>query len=139
MRNLLTKKWLTKLKSIFRSDSSKQLFSYLWRQIRRDYQMINICNVQRLLLPPGVYAVKIYILSLVHQLRLLLILTFVSLPIYLVSWYAYSIRKSLFTCRLRIALVFLILTIARFISESLLDNTIVTMAIIQKFLGTFSS
>ena len=39
--------------------------------------------------------------------------------------------------RLRIAFVFAILTIAPAISESLLGNTPVTMAILQKCLGTF--
>ena len=39
-----------------------------------------ICNVQRLLLPPNVPVVNIHIFSLVHQLRLLLTLTFVPLP-----------------------------------------------------------
>ena len=42
--------------------------------------LINICHVLRLLLPPNVYAVNIYIFSLVHQLRLLPTLTFVPLP-----------------------------------------------------------
>ena len=44
-----------------------------------------------------------------------------------------------FTRRLRIALVFAILTISPFISKSLLVNTPVTMAILQKCLGTFLS
>ena len=39
---------------------------------------------------------------------------------------------------LRIVLVFAILTIAPFISESLLGNTPITMVILQKCLGTFS-
>ena len=35
---------------------------------------------QKLVLPPNVHAVNSYIFSTVHQLRLLLALTFVSLP-----------------------------------------------------------
>ena len=38
--------------------------------------LLNIFNVQRLLLPPNAPAVNIRIFSLVHQLRLLLTLTF---------------------------------------------------------------
>ena len=45
--------------------------------------------------------------------------------------------EELFTGRLRIAFVFAILTIAPAISESLLGNNPVTMAILQKCLGTF--
>ena len=37
-------------------------------------------NVQRLFLPPNVQVVNSHIFSLVHQLRLLLALTFVPLP-----------------------------------------------------------
>ena len=44
-----------------------------------------------------------------------------------------------FLRRFRIALVFVIPTISPFISKSLLGNTPVTMAILQKCLGTFSS
>ena len=44
----------------------------------------------------------------------------------------YSVGKSLLTGRLRIALVFLILTIAPFTSEFLLGNTPVTMTIFRK-------
>ena len=62
-----------------------------------------------------------------------------ALSVWFVWWYVYSIEKSLFTGRLKIALVFLILAIAPFISESLLGNTPVTMAIFQKCLGTLSS
>ena len=62
-----------------------------------------------------------------------------ALSIWLVSWYVYLIGKSLFTGRLSVALVFSILTIAPIISESLLGNTRVTMEILQKRLGTFSS
>ena len=40
----------------------------------------DICNIQRLLLPPNVHAFNGHISSLVHQLRLLLALTFVPLP-----------------------------------------------------------
>ena len=40
----------------------------------------NICNVKRLLLPLNVNAVNSRILALVHQLWLLLTLTFVRLP-----------------------------------------------------------
>ena len=47
--------------------------------------------------------------------------------------------KSFFMGHLRIALVFAILTIAPLISESLLGNNPVTMAILQKCLGTISS
>ena len=39
------------------------------------------------------------------------------------SWYVFSMGKSLFMGRLRIALVFAILTIVPFILESLLGNT----------------
>ena len=46
--------------------------------------------------------------------------------------------KNLFTGRLRIVLVFAILTIAPLISESLLGNIGVTMKIFQKCLGTYS-
>ena len=42
--------------------------------------LINICNVQRLLLPLNFHSVNIHIFTLVHQLRLLLALTFVPLP-----------------------------------------------------------
>ena len=45
----------------------------------------------------------------------------------------------LFTGHLRIVLIFAILTITPLISESLLGNTRVTMAILQKCLGIFSS
>ena len=62
-----------------------------------------------------------------------------SSSVWLVSWYVYSVRKSLFTGRLGIALAFLILTIAPFLSEALLGNTPVTTEILQKCLGTFSS
>ena len=41
--------------------------------------------------------------------------------------------------RLRIVLVFAILTAAPLISESLLGNTPLTMAILQRFMGTISS
>ena len=41
--------------------------------------------------------------------------------------------------RLRILLAFLILTMVVLVSESLLGNIPVTMAILQKSLGTFSS
>ena len=40
--------------------------------------------------------------------------------------------------RLRIVLVFAILTISPFIAESLLGNNRVAMTILQKCLGTFS-
>ena len=46
--------------------------------------------------------------------------------------------KSLFTGRLRIVLVFAILTTTPLVSESLLGNTCVTMTILQKYVGTFS-
>ena len=46
--------------------------------------------------------------------------------------------KSLFTGRLRIALVFAIVTTTPLVSESLLGNTCVTIAILQKYVGTFS-
>ena len=42
--------------------------------------LINICNVQRLLLPLNFYSVNIHIFTLVHQLRMLLTLTFIPLP-----------------------------------------------------------
>ena len=45
-----------------------------------------------------------------------------TLPVWLVSWYVFYFGKRLFTWRLRIALVFAILTIAPLISESLLGN-----------------
>ena len=48
-------------------------------------------------------------------------------------------RLDLFTERLRIVLVFAILTISPLISESLQVNTPVTIAILQKCLGTISS
>ena len=57
-----------------------------------------------------------------------------ALSAYFVS-YVYSVGKSLFMGRLRIALIFFILTIACFISESLLGNTFVAMAISQKCPG----
>ena len=41
--------------------------------------------------------------------------------------------------RLRIVLAFLILTMVVLVSESLLGNILVTTAILQKSLGTFSS
>ena len=47
-------------------------------------------------------------------------------------------EEFIYAGRLRIELVFLILNIAPFISESLLGNTPVTMAIFQKCLGTFA-
>ena len=46
-----------------------------------------------------------------------------AVPAWLVSWYVFSIEKSLFTGRLRIVLVFAILTIAPLTSESLIGNT----------------
>ena len=49
-----------------------------------------------------------------------------------------SAVKRLFMGHLRIVLVFATLTIALLISESLLGNTHVTMAILPKCLGTFS-
>ena len=61
-----------------------------------------------------------------------------ALSVWLVSWYVFSTAKSLFTRRFRIVLVFSILTITPFISESLLVNTHVAMEIFQKCLGTFS-
>ena len=62
-----------------------------------------------------------------------------ALCVWLVSWYAFWTVKSLFTGRLRSIWVFSILTIAPLISESPLGNTSVTMTILQKCLGTFSS
>ena len=61
------------------------------RMLKTRVIMENICrvllnltkrciNFQRLLLPPNVHAVNSHIFSLVHQLRLLLALTFVPLP-----------------------------------------------------------
>ena len=44
-----------------------------------------------------------------------------------------------FTGRFRVVLVFAILTVAPLVSESLLGNTPLTMAILQKCMGTFSS
>ena len=61
-----------------------------------------------------------------------------ALSVWLVLWYKFSTAKRLFTGRLRNVLVFAILTIAPLISESLLGNTRVTMAILQKCLSTFS-
>ena len=52
------------------------------------------------------------------------------LSVWLVSWFVFSTAKSLFTGNLRIVSVFAILTIAPVISESLLDNTRVTMGIL---------
>ena len=93
--------------------------------------------------PPNVHAVNIHIFSLVHQLSIMAAssLNFCSLalPVWLVFSYVFLIEKSLFTERLKIVLVFEILTIAAFISETLPGNTPVTMAILQKCLGTFSS
>ena len=60
-----------------------------------------------------------------------------ALSVWLVS-YLFSTAKSLLTGRLRIVLVFVILTIAPLISKYLLGNTRVTMAILQKCLGSFS-
>ena len=60
------------------------------------------------------------------------------LSVWLLSWYVFSTAKSLFKGRLRIVLIFAILTIAPLISKSLPGNTRVTMAILQKCLGTFS-
>ena len=56
----------------------------------------------------------------------------------IVMIYVLSTAKSFFTVRLRIVLVFGILTIARPISESPPANTQVTMEILQKYMGTFS-
>ena len=61
-----------------------------------------------------------------------------ALSVWSVSWYVFSIGKSLLTGHLRIVLAFAIPTIAPVISESLLGNTPVTMAF-QKCLSTFSS
>ena len=61
-----------------------------------------------------------------------------TLAIWLVSRYIFSTAKRLFTGCLRIVLVFAVLTIASLTSESLLGNSHVTMAIIQKSLSTFS-
>ena len=55
-----------------------------------------------------------------------------TLPVWFLSCYVYSAGKSLFTGRLRVALVFLFLTIVSFISESLLSNTPVAMTIFPK-------
>ena len=63
--------------------------------------------------------------------------SWLALYVYLVSWYVFSIAKSLFTRRLRIVLVFVILTISLRISDSLLGNTRVTMMFLQKCLDTF--
>ena len=61
-----------------------------------------------------------------------------ALSVALVSWYVFSIPKSSFTGCLRILLVYAILTIAYLISESLLGNTRVIMAILHKCLWSFS-
>ena len=45
------------------------------------------------------------------------IFLWLALSVWLMSWYVFSTARSLFTGRLRIVLVFLILTIAPFISE----------------------
>ena len=52
--------------------------------------LINICNVRRLLLPLNFYSVNIHIFTLVHQLRLLLTLTFVPLP------YVFGLRHDMY-------------------------------------------
>ena len=57
----------------------------------------------------------------------------------LVPWYVFLTVTTLFTGRLKIVLVFAILTIAPLISESLIGNTPVTMEILQKCQGTVSS
>ena len=48
----------------------------------------------------------------------------IALSVSLVSWYIYSTTKRLFTGRLRIVVVFAVLTISPLISESLLGNTL---------------
>ena len=84
-----------------------------------------------------VHAVNILIFSLVRQSRVLLALGFLSLSVWLVSRYVFSIGQSLFTGGLRIVFVFAILTVAPLISEYQLGNTPVTLAVLQKRLGTF--
>ena len=90
-----------------------------------------LCNKRKI--------VNIYILPLVHELRLLLVLTFASCIICSVSVMICIFNCEEFTGPLRIVLVFAILTISPLISESLQVNTPVTIAILQKCLGTISS
>ena len=90
-------------------------------------------------LPPNVPAVNIHLFSSTVTAASHLNICSLVLSVWFVSWNVYSIGKSLFTGRLRIALVFSILTIAPFISESLPGYTPITMTIFQKCLGTFSS
>ena len=67
-------------------------------------------------------------------LFMLCLILFVSVVI----WYVFLTAKSLFTRGLRIVLVFANFTIAPLISEFELGNTLVTMAILKRCLGTFS-
>ena len=62
-----------------------------------------------------------------------------ALTVWFLPWYVFSFGKSLFMRHLRIILLFATITIAPLISESLLRNSAVTMAILQKCLATFSS
>ena len=64
---------------------------------------------------------------------------FLALSVWLVSCYGFLTVKSLFKGRLKIAVVFVILTIALLISESLLGNAPVTMAVLQMCLDIISS
>ena len=64
---------------------------------------------------------------------------FLALSVWLVSCYVFLTVKSLFKGRLKIAVVFVILTIALLISESLLGNAPVTMAVLQMCLDIISS
>ena len=89
--------------------------------------------------PRDAPAVNIHLFSLVHQLQQLLNFCFLAYLFGLCHDMYIQLGKSLFMGRLRIALVFLILTITPFISESLLGNTPVTMAIFQKCLSIFTN
>ena len=89
--------------------------------------MINICNVQSLLLPPNIHAVSVHIVSSSPVTA-----AFVPLPYLFCQCHdMYFNQKEIIYGGLRIALVFGILTIASVISESLLGNTPVVMAILQ--------
>ena len=82
---------------------------------------------------------KFHIFYLVHQLQLLLALTFVPLSNLFGYYLDIFIWEEFIYGHLRIVLSFPILTIAPLISESLLGNPPVTMTILQKCLGTVSS
>ena len=70
---------------------------------------------------PPVFTQLTFIFSITVASRLNF--CFLAILVWLVSCYVFSMQKSLFTGRMRIALVFAILAIAPLISESLLGNT----------------